>query len=66
MVDPDKEANFTVLMGNNYWGVLLEWLFQDNPDDVVLLEDDSVNHKLVESLTKALIFIDENLDKLKI
>ena len=20
--DPDKEANFTVLMGNNYWGVL--------------------------------------------
>ena len=32
--DPDKEANFTVLMGNNYWGVLLEWLFQDNPYDV--------------------------------
>lgn len=64
--DPDKEANFTVLMGNNYWGVLLEWLFQDNPDDVALLEDDSVNRKLVESLTQALIFIDENLDKLKI
>lgn len=64
--DSDKEANFTVLMGNNYWGVLLEWLFQDNPDDVALLEDDSVNQKLVESLTKALIFIDENLDKLKI
>lgn len=64
--DPDKEANFTVLMGNNYWGVLLEWLFQDNLDDVALLEDDSVNRELVESLTKALIFIDENLDKLKI
>lgn len=64
--DPDKEANFTVLMGNNYWGVLLEWLFQDNPDDVALLEDDSVNRELVESLTKALIFIDENLNKLKI
>lgn len=64
--DPDKEANFTVLMGNNYWGVLLEWLFQDNPDDVALLEDDNINHKLVESLTKALIFIDENLDKLKL
>ena len=64
--DPDKEANFTVLMGNNYWGVLLEWLFQDNPDDVALLEDEIVNRKLVESLTKALIFIDENLDKLKL
>lgn len=64
--DPDKEANFTVLMGNNYWGVLLEWLFQDNPYDVALLEDENVNRKLVESLTKAIIFIDENLDKLKL
>ena len=64
--DPDKEANFTVLMGNNYWGVLLEWLFQDNPYDVALLEDENINRKLVESLTKALIFIDENLDKLKL
>ena len=33
---------------------------------VALLEDDNINHKLVESLTKALIFIDENLDKLKL
>lgn len=64
--DPDKEANFTVIMGNNYWGALLEWLFQDNPDDVDLLLDDNVNNKLVESLTKAFIFIDENLDKLKL
>ncbi len=53
-------------MGNNYWGVLLEWLFQDNPDDVELLGDDSVNQRLVESLTKALIFIDDNLDRLKL
>lgn len=64
--DPDKEANFTVLMGNNYWGVLLEWLFQDNPYDLALLEDENINQKLVESLTKAIIFIDENLDKLKL
>jgi N-acetylmuramoyl-L-alanine amidase len=64
--DPDKESNFTVLMGNNYWAVLIEWLFQDNPDDVKLLEDDRVNLKLVDSLAKALIYIDNNLDKLKI
>lgn len=64
--DVDKESNFTVLMGNTYWAVLLEWLFQDNPDDVELLKDDRVNNRLVESLTKALIYIDENLDKLKI
>lgn len=63
--DPDKESNFTVLMGKDYWAVLLEWLFQDNKEDVALLEDDRVNLKLVESLTKALIFIDNNLDKLK-
>lgn len=63
--DPDKEANFTVLMGNNYWAVLLEWLFQDNQDDVELLMNDEVNTKLVESLTKSLIYIDENLDNLK-
>ena len=64
--DPDKESNFTVLMGSTYWAVLLEWLFQDNPDDVELLLSDEVNYRLVESLTKALIFIDENLDKLKL
>lgn len=64
--DLDKEANFTVLMGNNYWSVLLEWLFQDNVDDVALLKDDKVNEKLVESLTKAIIYINDNLDKLKL
>lgn len=63
--DSDKEENFTVLMGSNYWSVLLEWLFQDNPDDLKLLEDETVNTKLVESLTKAMVYIDENLDKLK-
>ena len=64
--DSDKEENFTVLMGSNYWSVLLEWLFQDNPDDLKLLEDETVNTKLVESLTKAMVYIDENLDKLKL
>lgn len=61
-----KEENFTVLMGNSYWAILLEWLFQDNIEDLKLLEDDKVNTKLVESLTKAVIYIDDNLDKLKI
>lgn len=64
--DVDKESNFTVLMGNSYWGMLLEWLFQDNEADVKLLQDEVVNHKLVDSLTQAFITIDENLDNLKI
>lgn len=63
--DLDKEANFTVLMGNTYWAVLLEWLFQDNLEDVELLMNDEVNTKLVESLTKSLVYIDDNLDNLK-
>lgn len=64
--DADKESNFTVLMGNSYWAMLLEWLFQDNEADVKLLQDEVVNHKLVDSLTQAFITIDENLDNLKI
>jgi N-acetylmuramoyl-L-alanine amidase len=64
--DVDKESNFTVLMGNSYWAMLLEWLFQDNEADVKLLQDDTINHKLVDSLTQAFITIDENLDNLKI
>lgn len=64
--DMDKESNFTVLMGNSYWAMLLEWLFQDNEADVKLLQDEMVNHKLVDSLTQAFITIDENLDNLKI
>ena len=64
--DVDKEENFTVLMGNSYWAVLLEWLFQDNKEDVALLEDDEVNKKLVYSLMKAIWYIEENLDKLKV
>lgn len=64
--DVDKESNFTVLMGNSYWGMLLEWLFQDNEADVKLLQDEVINHKLVDSLTQAFITIDDNLDNLKI
>lgn len=64
--DTDKEENFTVLMGRSYWAVLLEWLFQDNKQDLELLEDDRVNQKLVNSLVKSLRYIDENLDKIKI
>ena len=36
--DKDFESNFTVLMGN-YFAILIECLFQDNKDDVLLLED---------------------------
>lgn len=62
--DLDKESNLTVLMGN-YYAVLLEWLFQDNIQDVGLLSCDLMNYRLVQSLVKSLIYIDEHLNELK-
>jgi N-acetylmuramoyl-L-alanine amidase len=48
--DPDWEANFTVLAGNPkknivplYDGVLLEWLFQTNKNDVEKLKNRQLN-----------------------
>ena len=61
--DKDKEANFTVLMGN-YYAILLEWLFQDNVQDVGLLNCPLINYRLVQSLVKSLIYIDEHLNEL--
>lgn len=56
-----KSANFTVLAGSGYYANLLEWLFQDNQEDVKLLEDYSTNFKLVESLVKAINKINDSL-----
>lgn len=57
--DLDKEENFTVLMGN-YYGILLEWLFQDNKEDVKLLNDEIINNKLIDSLIKSINYINDN------
>ena len=60
--DPDKESNFTVLMGN-YSAALLEWLFQDNEDDVKLLKSEEVNRKLVKALVLGLERADEYFNR---
>lgn len=62
--DEDKEDNFTVLMGSGYYAVLIEWLFQDNQQDVELLANDITNKLFVKSLVTSLEYIDDNLDKL--
>lgn len=59
--DQDKEANFTVLTGN-YPAVLIEWLFQDNEEDLELLKDDNINQLFASSIIKSLMYIDEHLD----
>lgn len=50
----DKEAEFTVLMGAGYMGVLIEWLFQDNMEDVKRLSDPEINEAFENSLVGAI------------
>lgn len=53
-LDKDKESKFTVLMGADYMGVLIEWLFQDNKDDVELLQSDDMNRNFENSIVSAI------------
>ena len=54
-----KEENFTVLTGRHYYACLLEWLFQDNEDDLIKLKSPVINGKLVDSLVESMLKIDE-------
>lgn len=56
----DFEKNFTVLMGSGYYGVLIEWLFQDNKEDVELLKNEEINEQFEESLINAIERINEH------
>lgn len=58
--DKDKEARFTVLMGAGYYACLLEFLFQDNQNDVKLLKSSKVKYQLILALTKAINEMDKN------
>lgn len=58
----DFEENFSVLIGKDYMAVLVEWLFQDNKEDLVLLKDFDTNKKFEDSIVKALCYIDESAD----
>lgn len=50
----DFEENFTVLMGADYMGVLIEWLFQDNKTDVEFLKDSETNRRFENSIVDAI------------
>lgn len=52
--DADYEEKFTVLMGSKYMAVLLEWLFQDNKEDIELIKNDAMNERLVSSLVESI------------
>lgn len=59
--DLDKEANFAVLRETKCPAILVEWLFQDNIQDVAYLKNPEINEKFCDSLVKALITIDSTL-----
>lgn len=62
-LERDKEERFTVLMGADYMGVLVEWLFQDNKNDVELLMDLETNKKFEGSIVDAIENINDYFKK---
>lgn len=62
-LNKDFEANFTVLMGSGYMGVLIEWLFQDNKTDVERLMDVTINKRFEDSLVDAIEEINDYFSK---
>lgn len=57
-LERDKEAKFTVLMGD-YAACLLEWLFQDNKEDVKELKNESTNQRLIKALVEGINYIED-------
>ena len=58
--DPDKESNFTILMGANYYAVLIELAFMDNEEDFKKIINPIWRAKMIQSITKACVKIAEN------
>lgn len=62
-LERDFEENFTVISGNDYWGVLIEWLFQDNKQDVEKLLSPTFNSRFEKSLVEAIGKIEDHFFK---
>ncbi len=52
--DPDWEENFNVLV-RKPMACLVEWLFQDNKQDLALIKDDSINERFENAIVDACI-----------
>ena len=59
--DLDIEENFTVIYKTNFPSVLIEWLFQDNKEDVKLLQSAEYNERFINSLVESLQKLDKTL-----
>lgn len=49
----DKEGNLAMVSSNKYLGVLVEWLFQDNKEDVAILLDEASNKRFIDMIVDA-------------
>ncbi len=59
--DLDIEENFTVIYKTNFPSVLIEWLFQDNKEDVKLLQSPEYNKRFISSLVESIKKLDQSL-----
>lgn len=59
----DYEENFTTLMGN-YTAVLLEWLFQDNKDDLAKIENADICKRLRKVIISWITEINKNYNSI--
>lgn len=59
--DKDYEQNFTILMGSNYFAILMEILFQDNKEDVEILNDPGFLQDFVNCFYDGLEVIEKTL-----
>ena len=56
--DKDTEENFTVIKKANCPAVLIEWMFQDNKNDVEILLSEECTKRLVDSIYNSIIEIE--------
>ena len=56
--DKDTEENFTVIKKANCPAVLIEWMFQDNKNDVEILLSEEYTNRLVDSIYNSIIEIE--------
>ena len=60
--DVDWEEGFNVLV-RKPMAVLIEWLFQDNRDDVKLLQDNEINNQFCNAVVEAINDFDNTYNK---
>lgn len=61
--DKDSEEDFTVIQKTNCPAVLIEWMFQDNKNDVNVLMNEKYNNKFVSSMVSAIEIINDKYNE---